>query len=118
MDGLFNLTRPPKPSAEGSNPSAPARKTALLRAVLFFYNQAEGFEAQGGTSRKIKQSGGLFDRRVVRRRVLKGEDFRSASRSDAKAAVSFCPCQKNSTVESGAVFFVIKQKDLGHERKK
>ena len=52
MDGLFNLTRPPKPSAEGSNPSAPARKTALLRAVLFFIIKQKDLKPKGARAVK------------------------------------------------------------------
>ena len=76
--------RSPKPRAEGSNPSAPA-KALTERSELFCFS--EGFEPPGGTGRR-HAAGSRFVRRP-RRSNATGSPQRSA----AGRAESFCPCQ-------------------------
>ena len=76
--------RSPKPRAEGSNPSAPA-KALTERSELFCLS--EGFEPPGGPCRR-HAAGSRFVRRP-RRSNAAGSPQRSA----AGRAESFCPCQ-------------------------
>ena len=116
MDGIFNLTRPPKPRAEGSSPSAPAIKRGTAKAVSLFMLGKEP-EARGtcrvrSRARPVDEKARVTKRRG--RRVVRRLDAETKRRAPQEGKQVLLPLPEIRMLFLQCPYFFIKSEGLEH----